>query len=144
MFDDKINTEVSLNEILHKTCHQYKDSVICIDARYLKYLIKIKCLNSVIMQHFITVFSEALKIKPSYKIHLSLKSVSILDVEKYGDFINDLSQKLNDMCKNSLEVCYIYNPSFLFSFIHSMFEKCVPLESRKKIKIVKNLEDVII
>jgi len=83
-------------------------------------------------------FNKVLKNHINFNIHLSLKSLTIKEVEKHYNYIGKICGIFNnDFPDSNLDTCYIYNAPFIFSQVLSILSIFIDKVTCKKIKLVK-------
>jgi hypothetical protein len=71
--------------------------------------------------------------------HVNMDNITLLHVEKHFRFIKHFSQIMNNTFPNRLNICYIYNASFVFSKILGIVSAFIDKTTLQKIKIVKEI-----
>ena len=60
--------------------------------------------------------------------------MTLLEVEKNRDFVQDMSNILKEKFPDKLEICLIYEGSFIFKQIYSLLSIFIDKKTLKKIK----------
>lgn len=134
-FDEKLNTKLLLQEMLQKLCFNPLDNHICMDCRYFKLLTNMNISMDIILNCIMTIVNQVLSKFSQYIFHVNFKSFSISDCDKYRLFMTDFSSTMDKSYPDALEFCYIYNPSFVISMFHGLFDMLISKNSKSKNKI---------
>jgi hypothetical protein len=131
----KSNIVMKYEDVLPNLCFIYKDNNIMLDYRYFNCFIKETDYDK-IFKHFYNLIVEILNNYSSFNIHIYIKSLSILDLEKYYSFISNISQIMKDAFPDKLDKCYIYNASFIFTQLIKIIGKFIDKKTQEKILLV--------
>jgi hypothetical protein len=127
----------SVNDILLAFCNSNDENEIILDYRYFKILSNLNCVHSdSIIQHVIAVIQSTLEKKELFIIHVCLKSLSIVDIDKYYHFICKMSEILKSTFPDKLEKCFIYKAPFIFSQLFTIISAFVDKKTMAKIELI--------
>jgi hypothetical protein len=121
-------------DILKNLCF-IKDNEIILNYVYFKNLATkdtYNCILTYITNNIDIILSQ----KTEFTIHVNMKSLTIIDIDKHKLFIQIISRYLKDKYPQKLEKCYIYNAPFLFAQIYSIVSMFIDKETQTKIEIV--------
>ena len=62
--------------------------------------------------------------------------MTVLEIDKHGQFIQHLSGILKDRYPNKLEKCYIYNAPFVFAKIYNIVSRFIDKDTQTKIELI--------
>jgi hypothetical protein len=125
-----------LNEVLKNLCFSLDNKNIVLDFRYFKFLSSSENYD-LIISFIVSVIQNVLKNKETVILHVNMDTITLLHVEKHFGFIKNFSQILNNKFPDRLNVCYIYNASFVFSKILGIVSIFIDKTTQQKIKLVK-------
>jgi hypothetical protein len=74
----------------------------------------------------------------NFNVHVNMKSLSLLELEKHMDFIQNISKLLRDRYPNKLLKCFIYNAPFVFSQLFNIISFLIDKETLSKIELITN------
>lgn len=132
-----IITVCHINNILPFILHPIYENHIILDYRYLKHIITPT--TFVVITNYLTQsISNMLKTYPQVIFHIYLKNLTLLDVDKYYQYITQFAQILSNAFSNKLQICYIYETSFIFSQILKIVSPFIDKETHSKIVLVKS------
>jgi hypothetical protein len=123
------------NDVLQCIC-SIKNNTILIDYTYFKYfgsnetydlLINLCCSQ---IDHYLIS-------NPSLVVHLNLKSLTIVEIDKHKRFIQNIALILSTKYPNKLQKCYIYNAPFVFSQLLNIICMFIDKETQSKFVLVK-------
>jgi hypothetical protein len=124
-------------DVLNHLCFINKNTNdIMLDYRYFRCFIQKDDLDNV-FQYFYKTIENVLETHDTFNIHVYIKSLSMLDIDKYYSFINKISQIMKDAFPDKLGVCYIYEASFIFSQLIKVISKFVDKKTKDKIKLIE-------
>jgi hypothetical protein len=111
----------SIDSALSFFCFIFKDTEIVIDYRVHKVVFKEK--TEKIVDFVVDIFDQ-LKIKQENIIHVNLEKMQMSHIDKYYDFMQDISTKLMQKFPTyELGQCNAYNSSFIFPALKKIVEK---------------------
>jgi hypothetical protein len=127
-----------LNEVLSNLCFAVDSENIILDFRYFKFLSSSENYD-LIISYIVSVIEKMLKDTEKLIFHVNMDNITLLHVEKHFRFIKNFSQIMNNKFPNRLNICYIYNASFVFSKILGIVSAFIDKTTLQKIKIVKEI-----
>ena len=128
----KLN-EDKLNDLLNNFCNIKTNNEIEINYKYFK-SIKLQFDNNNILDYLIFVIENVLSNYEFFIIHVNISKLSLLEIEKNQDFIQNMSIILKEKFPDKLEVCIIYEGSFIFKQIYNLLSLFIDKKTLKKIK----------
>ena len=139
-FDKPVNSKLSLQEMLQHVCFNSHENNICMDCRYFKLLVKNRVSVDIILNHIMIIVHSIMKQYQTFIFHVSFKSFTVGDIDKYKLFMVNFSNTMDKLYPTALDMCYVYNPSFIFSTFYSFFDKMISKtsKSRDRIMFIKN------
>ena len=128
----------TMNDLLLGFCNINEDNDIILNYSYLKIIKQlIQTLdNNFIINHVVEMIELVLTKNVYFTVHVSLKSLTISDIEKYYSFISNISETLKKKFPDKLEKCFIYNAPFIFSQIFNIISSFVDKQTIIKIQLV--------
>jgi hypothetical protein len=128
----------TMNDLLLGFCNINEDNDIMLNYSYLKIIKQlIQTLdNHFIIDHVVQMIDQVLNKHSFFTVHVSLKSLTISDIEKYYSFISNISETLKKKFPDKLEKCFIYNAPFIFSQIFNIISSFVDKPTIVKIQLV--------
>jgi hypothetical protein len=130
-----LNSTDSMEIMLHKLCCVNGNNLI-IDYRIFKSIGSTSTYNA-IFKHVDDIVSNTMTKFPILNVHLSMKSLSIVDTDKHSQFLINLIQHFNRTYKNILDVGNIYLAPSIFVQVFSIFSFVIDKDTKKKINIVE-------
>ena len=127
---------LKLIEILNNFCYISNERDVTINFKALK-LINKQLSNDFLLEHIIKNIDLLLTTNNLFNVHINVKSISILDVDKNKLFIQQASLVLKERYPSKLETCYIYEAPGLFSSIYKIIFSFIDKETQKKFKFVE-------
>jgi hypothetical protein len=124
-----------MNEALDKIC-RVKDKHVFIEYPIFKFLAN-ETTYDLITKIIYDAFKNVLKTNANFTIHLSLKSLTLNEVEKHYTYISRVCATFKNDFPDKLETCHIYNAPFIFSKIISILSIFIDKPTREKIKLVE-------
>ena len=129
----KINTG-EWNCILEGLCN-IKDNAIVLDYIYFKHY-STKITYNIILNHITNNIDIILSKNEKFSVHVNLKKLTLIDIDKYKEFIHDMSVYLKDKYPDKLTKCYIYNAPFVFSQIFNIVSLFIDKDTQTKIELI--------
>jgi len=140
--NNTLDASDSMQIILNKLCFNHEDNIM-IDYKIFKNIASVLTYD-MIFKHLENVMNNATKhdsnnasSKKYLNIYVSMKSLSITDVDKHRNFISNLINYCNINYPNCLNVCHIYLASSIFKQAFSIFSMFIDKETKKKIHIIE-------
>ena len=122
------------NDIFKGLCC-IKENNIVLNYIYFKYIANDET-YSYIMNHITNNIDQILQTNNEFSVHVNMKSLTIVDIDKHKEFIQQISLFLKDNYPNKLEKCYVYNAPFMFSNFFNIVSMFIDKETQKKIELV--------
>lgn len=69
-------------------------------------------------------------------VHVNMKNLTIVDIDKHKTFIQQMSGYLKDKYPQKLTKCYVYNAPFIFAQLFSIVSMFIDKDTQKKIELV--------
>ena len=139
--NNSLDSSDSMQTILNKLCFNHENDIL-IDYKIFKNIASVLTYD-MIFKHLENVIRNASKnntndISQKYiNIHVSMKSLSLTDVDKHRNFIINLINYYTGNYPNLLNFGYIYLASSIFKQIYSIFSIFIDKETKKKIHIIE-------
>jgi hypothetical protein len=136
-YSEKIVSKINTGEwkcILEGLC-SIKDNAIVLDYIYFKHFAT-KMTYSIILNHITNNIDIILSKKEKFIVHVNLKKLTLIDIDKHKEFIQDMSIYLKDKYPDKLSKCYIYNAPFVFSQIFNIVSLFIDKDTQTKIELV--------
>jgi len=129
--------KICLTELLSKLCFTVGNEIV-LDYRYFKF-IAAKENYPFIIQYIVSMMESMIKTQCQNTLifHVNMSSITLLHIEKYYSFIQELSDVLKESFPDKLETCYIYNAPFIFSKLFHVMSVMIDKKTLSKIKLVK-------
>jgi hypothetical protein len=128
----KIN-ENKLQELLYNFCHIKTNNEIIINYKYFK-IISAFIDKKNILYYLIFIIDNILKSYNTFIVHVNIEKLTLLDIDKNRDFVESMSNVLKDRFPDKLDVCLIYEGSFIFKQIYNLLALFIDKKTLKKIK----------
>lgn len=90
-----------------------------------------------VTNYLINIMKDVLKKHDQFVIHLNIRYLILMDIDKYFSFIKQISQLMKDTFPEKLKSCYIYNAPFVFSKLFSIISVFVDKNTQQKIKMME-------
>jgi len=121
--------------IFNNFCKRNENELI-INYLYFKYLGNSNTYDlfvKIVLNHIDNILKEY----EMFNIHVSIKKLSIMEINKHIDFIRNVSNLLKQKYQNQMGKCCIYNASNLFSQIYDIVSPFIDKDTQEKIVIHK-------
>ena len=122
------------NDIFKGICC-IKENNIVLNYIYFKYIANDET-YSYIMNHITNNINQILQTNNEFSVHVNMKSLTIVDIDKHKEFVQQISLFLKDNYPDKLEKCYVYNAPFMFSNLFNIVSIFIDKETQKKIELV--------
>jgi hypothetical protein len=135
-FNSNINlklNEEKLNDLLNNFCNIKINNEIELNYKYFK-IINTFIDKNYILNYLICIIENVLIKYQTFIIHANIEKLTLLEVEKNRDFVQDMSNVLKEKFPDKLEICLIYEGSFIFKQIYSLLSIFIDKKTLKKIK----------
>lgn len=130
---DKVNNS-EWEDLLNGLCC-IKNNHILLDYTYFKYLATNETYN-LILYYIITNIDKVLIMDPEFIIHVNMKNLTISDISKHKQFIQEISTLLKEKYPEKLGKCYVYNAPCIFSQIFGLVSMFIDKDTQKKIELI--------
>ena len=118
------------NDIFKGLCC-IKENNIVLNYIYFKYIANDET-YSYIMNHITNNIDQILQTNNEFSVHVNMKSLTIVDIDKHKEFVQQISLFLKDNYPDKLEKCYVYNAPFMFSNFFNIVSMFIDKETQKK------------
>jgi hypothetical protein len=127
----KLN-EDKLNELLNNFCHIKLNNEIVMNYKYFK-IISTFIDKNYILNYIIRIIETVLIKYETFIIHANIEKLTLLEIEKNRDFVQNMSNVLKDKFPDKLDICFIYEGSFIFKQIYNLLSHFIDKKTLKKI-----------
>jgi len=127
-------------ETLNNFCYISNEKDVTLNFKSLKLLNK-QLSNEFLLEHITNNIDLLLTQNMLFNVHINIKSISILDIDKNKDFIQKASLVFKEKYPGKLDNCYIYEAPGIFSSLYKIIFAFIDKETQKKFKIVDNSTD---
>ena len=121
--------------LLDNLCY-HKDNTCYFDYTIFKQLANTDT-YPIIIQLIINNIDAILKEHDQFDGHISLKHMTIGDVDKHFGFWRDMSSVLKIKYKNKLNRCYVYDNQSFFAKCYNVAKVFIDKDTQEKIQIIK-------
>lgn len=135
--DKFFNNNFDLTYILNKFCYIERENDIIIDHYFFKQYIKITDNSINTLNHLINQIEKVLKNYDNFNVHLKIKSLTLIEIDKHKDLISMMSLILKKKFPDKLKNCLIYDAPFIFSSLFSIISPFIDKDTQKKMRLVK-------
>jgi len=125
--------EEKIREILNNFCHIKTKNEIAINYKHFK-SINIFIDKNDILNYLILNIENVLNKYETFVIHVNIEKLSLLEIEKNKDFIQNISTVLREKFPDKLDFCIIYEGSFIFKQIYNLLAIFIDKKTLKKIR----------
>lgn len=127
------NHKLNTDELLNLFCHIKSNNEIEISYKYFK-SINIFIDKREILNYLLLIIENVLKKYETFVIHVNIEKLSLLEIEKNKDFIQNMSCLLREKFPDKLDFCIIYEGSFIFKQIYNLLAIFIDKKTLKKIR----------
>jgi hypothetical protein len=135
--DNFFNNNFDLTYILNKFCYIERENDIIIDHYFFKQYIKITDNSINTLNHLINQIEKVLKNYDNFNVHLKIKSLTLIEIDKHKDLISMMSLILKQKFPDKLKNCLIYDAPFIFSSLFSIISPFIDKDTQKKMRLIK-------
>jgi len=128
----KLN-EKKLQELLNNFCHIKINNEIEIHYKFFK-IINTFIDQNYILNYLIFIVENILKNYETFIVHVNIEKLTLLEIEKNRLFVQEMSNVLKEKFPDKLEVCNIYEGSFIFKQIYNLLAIFIDKKTLKKIR----------
>ena len=135
-FSQSINMKINenkLQELLHNFCSVKTNNEIVVNYKYFKIINTFIDKNN-ILNYLIFIVENVLKNYETFIIHANIEKLTLLEIDKNRDFVQNMSNILRDRFPDKLELCFIYEGSFIFKQVYNLLSLFVDKKTLRKIK----------
>ena len=122
------------DKILNNLCN-ITNNELYINSTYFKHICTSET-YSVVLQHMLNNIDNLLTISTTFNIHLNIKDLTFLDIEKNAGFIFECAPVFKERYPDKLLKMYIYNSSFMFSQFYKILSNVLDKKTKEKIVCV--------
>lgn len=130
---EKKITEEQLKELLHHFCHVKANNEISINYEYFKH-VNVFIEKPQILNYLIYIIQTVLNNFDTFTVHANIKKLTLLEMDKNKDFIFEASNILKTTFNDKLDLCFIYEGSFIFKQIYNLISTFVDKSTLNKIR----------
>jgi hypothetical protein len=123
------------NEILDGFGH-IKDNCIIIEFKFFKYF-SMPVTHDLITSHMDQIMKELTSKYDTFNVHVNFQSCSIADADKHSAYCKYINGIFSEKYPDKLNMCYVYNASFVFETIFKVAKVFMDKDTLKKIVLVK-------
>lgn len=134
---EKILTTIrngNISDVFSKLSYYY-NNILVLDYAYFKYIATRETYDP-IMNYIINNIDNILTTNPQFIVRVNMKGLSLVEIDKHKQFIQELSNYLKIKYPNKLSKCYIYNAPVLFSQLLNIISTFVDKETQKKFELL--------
>lgn len=131
---NNIKTAANSQELLNHICYII-DNCIYVDYRYFK-PISDPSIYEQLLAHIINTITQTLSAAPTLIVHVSLKGLSIREIDKHINFFKRTAVILDTHFPKMLSNCYVYNASSIFTQFFRILSCFVDKDTLNKVKII--------
>jgi len=128
----RLNTE-KMHELLNNFCNNKINNEIEISYKFFK-SIKIFIDKNEILNYVILIIEKVLNKYERFIIHVNIEKLTLLEIEKNKDFIQNMSTILREKFPDKLDFCNIYEGSIIFKQIYNLLAIFIDKKTLKKIQ----------
>lgn len=130
-----ISAETNLTEVfLNRFCN-IKEKSIFMDYQIFKYFAN-ESNYDIITSFVIDCLKSILKNNEMFTIHLSLKSLTLTELDKHYNYITKVCTIFKNEFPDKLDTCFVYHAPFVFSQIISIISVFIDKKTQKKLQLV--------
>lgn len=131
------NLSTEIKNVLHNFCYIQNDNNIIINHNYFKLLCKNDQETYITLNYLIEQIERVLINYDTFNIHLNIKSLSLIELDKHKELIAMMSILLKQKFPDKLNNCFIYDAPFIFSSLFSLISSFIDKDTQKKIQLIK-------
>lgn len=120
--------------ILNNLC-KINENMIILNYIYFKHFATTQTYNF-ILNYIVNQIDNILLNNNEFIVHVNMKHLTIVDIDKHKEFIQTISGFLKDKYPEKLKKCYIYNSPFVFTQIFNIVSMFIDKDTQKKIELV--------
>lgn len=131
------NLSPEIMNILHNFCYIQNDNNIIINHYYFKLYSKNNQETYTTLNYLIDQIERVLINYEDFNIHLNIKSLTLIELDKHKELIAMMSLLLKQKFPDKLNNCYIYDAPFIFSSLFSLISSFIDKDTQKKIQLIR-------
>lgn len=120
--------------ILNGLCYVNENKLI-LNYIFFKHFASNQTYNFV-LNYIIKNIDDILTNNSEFIVCVNLKHLTIVDIDKHKQFIQNISGYLKDKYPRKMQKCYIYNAPFVFNQIFTIISMFIDKDTQKKIELV--------
>ena len=120
--------------IMNNLCY-IKDNCIILDNQYFKYFAT-KETYEIILTYIFNSLDTILTTYDTFVVHINMKGLTVSDIDKHLQFIQNVSSLFKDKYPNNLTKCFVHNAPFVFSKLLKLLSLLIDPETRNKIEVL--------
>ena len=124
------------NDILANLCY-IKENTIVLDYMYFKHFAHDDTYE-LILNYIISNIDNIILTYSEFDVHVNLKNLTIIDIDKHKTFIQHISSLLKDKYPQKLAKCYVYNAPFVFAQFLNIVSIFIDKDTLSKIQLVSS------
>ena len=113
-----------------------KENVVILNYVYFKHFAT-KETYPIILNFMISQIDKALATNNEIIVHVNMKLLNVVDIDKHKSFIQQVSECLKKKYPEKLDKCFIHNAPFVFSQIVNMISIFIDKDTQTKITLIK-------
>jgi hypothetical protein len=128
----KPSQKLNIDELLHLFCHIKTNNEIEINSKYFKTISFVD--KNYILNYLFFIVENVLKNYDTFIVHVNIEKLTLLEIEKNKDFIQNMSSVLREKFPDKLDFCIIHEGSFIFKQIYNLLTMFIDKKTLKKIR----------
>jgi hypothetical protein len=122
------------DDVLHNLCNINNNAII-VDYTCFKLVANTSTYDVIIMLICKNI-DNILLTNETVSIHINLKTLSVLDIEKHKQFIQRFACFMKEKYPSKLSKCYVYNAPFVFAQLLNILCLFIDKETQSKIVLI--------
>jgi len=123
----------NIDELLHLFCHIKINNEIEINYKYFK-TINTFIDKAIVLNYLFLIVENVLNKYETFIVHVNIEKLTLLEIERNKDFIQNMSSMLKEKFPDKLDFCLIYEGSFIFKQIYNLLSIFIDKKTLKKIR----------
>ena len=124
-------------DILNSLCI-VNDNILILDYIFFKYFAS-KETYDMLTNHIMTRINTILKTYDTFIIHINVKSLTLIDIEKHLNFLQTFSLSISEIYSTKMLRCYVYNSTYVFSKLINLLSMFIDPKTKQKIEVVSKI-----
>lgn len=129
------NVDELFKENVVDFCYVNSNNHVIIDYKILKNILD-ETTYTLVADKLMELFDMVLKVDRTIIVHLNLKYLNLIEVNKYQNYLYFLTNLFNLKYPDKLEICYIYECPFLFNTFYNIISSFIDKKTQGKLKFV--------